>query len=96
VTALIANSSGIYMVEEYRTVQALDRFHAGGSAANSPSARCTAVYDRRTFSARHSRLGVEAAAEFDEALPRLLRIRWRCGVALTPTLSQFWERGDII
>lgn len=64
--ALIANPAGIFLVDAYRTVQHLTRFHAGGSGRDLALGAMYAVYDNPEFSAEAvARLGAEAACEFN-------------------------------
>lgn len=64
---LIANPNGIFMVDSYRHVQALHRFHACGSGLEYALGAMYALYERPNLSAEDiARAGVEAAAEFDD------------------------------
>ncbi len=67
ITALIANSSGIYGVYSYREVFDYDRFWGIGSGRNFALGAMYAAYDRARSAAEVARIGVEAGAEFDTA-----------------------------
>ena len=70
-TALIANSSGIYGVYSYREVFSFDRFWGIGSGRNFALGAMYAAYDRTASARRIAEIGVKAGAEFDKssALP---------------------------
>lgn len=64
---LIANRHGIFGVSEHRDVQEFSRFSAYGSGSELATGAMFAVYDNPAKSAEDiARLGVEAAAEFDD------------------------------
>ena len=67
ITALIANSSGIYGVYSYREVFDYDRFWAVGSGRNFALGAMYAVYDRLKTAREIAQVGVEAGIEFDTA-----------------------------
>jgi ATP-dependent HslUV protease, peptidase subunit HslV len=64
---LIANPYGIFGVGAYRSVQEFTRFYAYGSGNDYAQGAMYARYDDPEMSAEKiARLGVQAAAEFDE------------------------------
>lgn len=67
ITALIANSTGIYGVYSYREVFDYDRFWGIGSGRNFALGAMFASYERARSAAEVARIGVEAGAEFDTA-----------------------------
>ena len=67
ITALIANSTGIYGVYSYREVFDYDRFWGIGSGRNFALGAMFAAYDRCKTAADVAKIGVEAGAEFDTA-----------------------------
>lgn len=67
ITALIANSTGIYGVYSYREVFAYDRFWAVGSGRSFALGAMYAAYDRYKSAAEIAEIGVAAGVEFDTA-----------------------------
>ena len=67
ITALIANSTGIYGVYSYREVFDYDRFWGIGSGRNFALGAMFAAYDRCRTAAEVAKIGVMAGAEFDTA-----------------------------
>ncbi|MBI4988449.1 MAG: MFS transporter [Rhodocyclales bacterium] len=67
ITAIIANSSGIYGVYSYREVFDYDRFWGIGSGRNFALGAMFAAYDRCKTAAEVAKIGVMAGAEFDTA-----------------------------
>jgi len=68
ITAIIANSTGIYGVYSYREVFEYARFWGIGSGRNFALGAMFGAYDRpKTTAADVARIGVEAGAEFDTA-----------------------------
>ena len=67
ITALIANSSGIYGVYSYREVFDYDRFWAAGSGRNFALGAMYACYGRAKSAAELARAGVAAGIEFDKS-----------------------------
>jgi ATP-dependent protease HslVU (ClpYQ) peptidase subunit len=67
ITALIANTSGIYGVYSYREVFSFDRFWGIGSGRNFALGAMYACYDRTASARRIAELGVKAGAEFDKS-----------------------------
>ena len=65
ITALIANSSGIYGVYSYREVFEFDRVWAAGSGRNFALGAMHALYDTPMSAARIAEAGVAAGIEFD-------------------------------
>ena len=65
ITALIANSSGIYGVYSYREVFEFDRVWAAGSGRNFALGAMHALYDGELPAARIAEAGVAAGIEFD-------------------------------
>lgn len=65
ITALIANSSGIYGVYSYREVFEFDRVWAAGSGRNFALGAMHALYDGEMSAARIAEAGVAAGIEFD-------------------------------
>jgi ATP-dependent protease HslVU (ClpYQ) peptidase subunit len=65
ITALIANSSGIYGVYSYREVFQFDRVWAAGSGRNFALGAMHALYDSGMSAARIAEAGVAAGIEFD-------------------------------
>ena len=65
ITALIANSSGIYGVYSYREVFEFDRVWAAGSGRNFALGAMHALYDTDMSAARIAEAGVAAGIEFD-------------------------------
>lgn len=66
-TAVIGNRRGIFMVGPDRTVQEYSRFYACGSGSEVALGAMFVAYDLDGASAEAiARLGVEAAAEFDD------------------------------
>ncbi len=65
ITALIANSSGIYGVYSYREVFEFDRVWAAGSGRNFALGAMHALYDSDQSAARIAEAGVDAGIEFD-------------------------------
>ena len=65
ITALIANSSGIYGVYSYREVFEFDRVWAAGSGRNFALGAMHALYDGPMSAARIAEAGVAAGIEFD-------------------------------
>ena len=64
ITALIANSSGIYGVYSYREVFEFDRVWAAGSGRNFALGAMHALYDGELPAARIAEAGVAAGIEF--------------------------------
>ena len=64
-TALIANSSGIYGVYSYREVFEFDRFWGVGSGRNFALGAMYVAYDSGASAAQIAELGVKAGIEFD-------------------------------
>ena len=67
ITALIANSSGIYGVYSYREVFEFDRVWAAGSGRNFALGAMHALYDNELTAAGIAEAGVAAGIEFDTA-----------------------------
>ncbi|MDP2825164.1 MAG: MFS transporter [Sulfuritalea sp.] len=65
ITALIANSSGIYGIYSYREVFEFDRVWAAGSGRNFALGAMHALYDNEMSAARIAEAGVAAGIEFD-------------------------------
>ncbi|MBX3621237.1 MAG: MFS transporter [Rhizobacter sp.] len=65
-TALIANSSGIYGVYSYREVFEFDRFWAIGSGRAFALGAMYASFDRAKTARELAELGVKAGCEFDK------------------------------
>ncbi|MEI8164188.1 MAG: MFS transporter [Betaproteobacteria bacterium] len=65
ITALIANSTGIYGVYSYREVFQFDRVWAAGSGRNFALGAMHALYDSDLPAARIAEAGVAAGIEFD-------------------------------
>ncbi len=65
ITALIANSSGIYGVYSYREVFEFDRFWGVGSGRNFALGAMHAIYDGPMTAAQVAEAGVAAGIEFD-------------------------------
>ena len=65
ITALIANSSGIYGIYSYREVFEFDRVWAAGSGRNFALGAMHALYDTDMSAARIAEAGVAAGIEFD-------------------------------
>ncbi len=65
ITALIANSSGIYGIYSYREVFEFDRVWAAGSGRNFALGAMHALYDSELSAARIAEAGVAAGIEFD-------------------------------
>jgi ATP-dependent protease HslVU (ClpYQ) peptidase subunit len=65
--ALIANANGIFGVDSYRYVQEFTRFYAHGSGNEFALGAIYAAYDSGMTAEQLARLGVEAAAEFDDS-----------------------------
>jgi ATP-dependent protease HslVU (ClpYQ) peptidase subunit len=65
ITALIANSTGIYGVYSYREVFEFDRVWAAGSGRNFALGAMHALYDSAGSAARIAEAGVAAGIEFD-------------------------------
>jgi ATP-dependent protease HslVU (ClpYQ) peptidase subunit len=64
---LIMNPSGIFGVDPFRTVQVFTRFYAYGSGNQFAMGAMAALYKTPDLSAEEiAKLGVEAAAEFDD------------------------------
>jgi len=70
-TALIANTTGIYGVYSYREVFSFDRFWGIGSGRNFALGAMYSAYDGALSAREIAELGVRAGAEFDRssALP---------------------------
>ncbi len=65
---LIANAHGIFGVAPHRTVQEFSKFYAYGAGAEYAMGAMYAAYDQPKLNAEAlARLGVEAAAEFDDS-----------------------------
>ncbi len=67
ITALIANTSGIYGVYSYREVFEFDRVWAAGSGRSFALGAMHALYDSPLSAAEIARAGVAAGIEFDTA-----------------------------
>lgn len=67
IDVLIANPYGIFGVSEYRHVQEFSRFYSYGVGDEYAMGAMYAVYDSERSALEIARLGVEAAAEFDDA-----------------------------
>jgi ATP-dependent protease HslVU (ClpYQ) peptidase subunit len=67
ITAIIANSTGIYGVYSYREVFDYDRFWGIGSGRNFALGAMYASYDRLKTAKQIAVAGVEAGMEFDTA-----------------------------
>jgi ATP-dependent HslUV protease subunit HslV len=67
ITAIIANSTGIYGVYSYREVFDYDRFWGIGSGRNFALGAMYASYDRLKTAKQVAVAGVEAGMEFDTA-----------------------------
>ncbi len=67
ITALIANSSGIYGVYSYREVFCFDKFWCIGSGRNFALGAMHATYDRLKTAEAIALAGVEAGIEFDKS-----------------------------
>jgi len=65
ITALIANSSGIYGIYSYREVFEFDRVWAAGSGRNFALGAMHALYDGEMAAAKIAEAGVAAGIEFD-------------------------------
>jgi ATP-dependent HslUV protease subunit HslV len=65
ITALIANTSGIYGVYSYREVFEFDRVWAAGSGRSFALGAMHALYDSNLSAAEIARAGVAAGIEFD-------------------------------
>lgn len=65
ITALIANSTGIYGVYSYREVFEFDRVWAAGSGRNFALGAMHALYDGDLTAGRIAEAGVAAGIEFD-------------------------------
>ena len=65
ITALIANTSGIYGVYSYREVFEFDRVWAAGSGRNFALGAMHALYDSELSAAKIAEAGVAAGIEFD-------------------------------
>lgn len=65
ITALIANTSGIYGIYSYREVFEFDRVWAAGSGRNFALGAMHALYDGKLPAARIAEAGVAAGIEFD-------------------------------
>ncbi|MDP3514633.1 MAG: MFS transporter [Sulfuritalea sp.] len=65
ITALIANTTGIYGVYSYREVFEFDRVWAAGSGRNFALGAMHALYDSEMSAARIAEAGVAAGIEFD-------------------------------
>ena len=65
ITALIANSSGIYGVYSYREVFEFDRVWAAGSGRSFALGAMHALYESELSAARIAEAGVAAGIEFD-------------------------------
>ena len=65
ITALIANTSGIYGVYSYREVFEFDRVWAAGSGRNFALGAMHALYDGELSAAKIAEAGVAAGIEFD-------------------------------
>lgn len=65
---LIVNAHGIFGVAPHRTVQEFSKFYAYGAGADYAMGALYAAYDQPKLNAEAlARLGVEAAAEFDDS-----------------------------
>jgi len=64
--ALIANPYGIFGVGPYRSVQEFTKFYAYGRGGDYAQGAMYAIYDVYESAEEIARLGVQAAAEFDE------------------------------
>jgi ATP-dependent protease HslVU (ClpYQ) peptidase subunit len=66
VSAVIANPHGIFGVSVRRSVQEFTKFYSDGSGAEYAQGAMYAAYDEGRTAEEVARLGVRAAAEFDE------------------------------
>ncbi len=64
--ALIANPYGIFGVGPYRSVQEFTKFYSYGRGSDYALGAMYAIYDANESAEEIARLGVQAAAEFDE------------------------------
>ena len=71
ITAVIANTSGIYGVYSYREVFSFDKFWGIGSGRNFALGAMYAAYDTATTALQVAEIGVRAGCEYDKssALP---------------------------
>jgi len=67
ITALIANSSGVYGVYSYREVFEFDRFWSIGSGRDFALGAMFATYEKPVSAAEIAEIGVSAGIEFDTA-----------------------------
>lgn len=74
ITALIANSSGIYGVYTYREVFSFERFWGIGSGRNFALGAMHSVYDRLKSARAIAEVGVKAGIEFDKNSSGPIRI----------------------
>lgn len=64
--ALIANPRGIFGIGSYRSVQEFSKFYAYGSGGDYAQGAMYAIYEATESAEEIARIGVQAAAEFDE------------------------------
>lgn len=75
ITALIANSTGIFGVYSYREVFSFERFWAIGSGREFALGAMHAIYNQRNMTAKKiAEIGVQAGAEFDKNSSLPLRV----------------------
>ncbi len=74
ITALIANSYGIFQVYSYREVFSFDRFWGIGSGRNFAIGAMYAVYERDISARCIAEIGIHAGVEFDKSSATPLRI----------------------
>lgn len=67
INVLIANPYGIFSVGGHRDVQEFSRFYSHGAGNEYATGAMFAAYDSQRSALEIARLGVEAAAEFDDA-----------------------------
>ncbi len=65
---LLANTSGIYALSEYRYIKVLSRFYAYGSGSDYALGAMYAAYGEKSKSAADiAKIGIRAGAEFDDS-----------------------------
>jgi ATP-dependent protease HslVU (ClpYQ) peptidase subunit len=65
---LLANSSGIYALSEYRYVKELNRFYAYGSGSEFALGAMYVAYEDKSKTAEDiAKIGIKAGAEFDDS-----------------------------
>ena len=65
--ALVANRHGIFGIYSLRSVQEYSRFYAFGSGYHLALGAMFAVYEQEQSAEAIARIGLEAAAEFDDS-----------------------------